>query len=49
MNWTHTIDILGQIAYGNMFNENITPEQARKELKRMRKSVPRWGHCEASY
>ena len=35
MNWTHTIDILGQIAYGNMFNQNITSEQARKELKRM--------------
>ena len=35
MTWTNTIDILGQIAYGNMFNQNITPEQARKELKRM--------------
>ena len=33
--WTKTIDILGQIAYGNMFNQNITPEQARKEMKRM--------------
>jgi len=33
--WTNTIDILGQIAYGNMFNQNITPEQARKEMKRM--------------
>ena len=35
MTWTNTIDILGQIAHGNMFNQNITPEQARKELKRM--------------
>ena len=35
MNWTHTIDILGQIAYGNMSNQNITSEQAKKELKRM--------------
>ena len=33
--WTKTIDILGQIAYGNMFNQNITPEQARKEMKRV--------------
>ena len=33
--WTKTIDILGQIAYGNMYNQNITPEQARKEMKRM--------------
>ena len=35
MNWTHTIDILGQLAYGNMSNQNITSEQAKKELKRM--------------
>ena len=33
--WTKTIDILGQIAYGNMFNQNITSEQAKKEMKRM--------------
>ena len=33
--WTKTIDILGQVAYGNMFNQNITPEQAKKEMKRM--------------
>ena len=33
--WTNTIDILGQIAYGNMYNENITPEKAKKEMKRM--------------
>jgi hypothetical protein len=35
MNWTNTIDILGQIAYGGMFNQNITSEQAKKELKKM--------------
>ena len=34
-NWTTTIDILGQIAYGNMFNANVTPIMAKKELKRM--------------
>ena len=34
-NWTYTIDILGQIAYGNMSNQDITSEQAKKELKRM--------------
>ena len=33
--WTTTIDILGQIAYGNMFNANVTPIMAKKELKRM--------------
>ena len=35
MSWTNTIDILGQIAHGNMFNQNITSEQAKKELKKM--------------
>ena len=34
-NWTTTIDILGQIAYGNMFNANVTPIMAKSELKRM--------------
>ena len=29
-NWTYTIDILGQIAYGNMSNQDITSEQAKK-------------------
>jgi len=33
--WINTIDILGQIAYGNMFNTNVTPIMAKKELKRM--------------
>ena len=35
LKWTTTIDILGQIAYGNMFNANVTPIMAKKELKRM--------------
>ena len=33
--WTTTIDILGQIAYGNMFNANVTPTMAKSELKRI--------------
>ena len=34
-NWTNTIQILSQIAYGNMTNRNITSDMAKKELKRM--------------
>ena len=34
MNWTHTIDILGQLAYGNMSNQNITSAQAKKRVKK---------------